>query len=102
MKARQRKVYIDPTTGKYYALFVGQNVSSLIVESEYFPSGKVIIYHNQDSTALIPRLYTENNEELIPSDFKIINENRVDVYFDVAFSGTIKLLFFNPKQVSLT
>ena len=88
-----RKVYIDPTDGKYYALFTGENVFSFTV-TDTFPAGTIEIAHDQNSTALIPRIYTSTHEEMIPSDFRIIDENTIRITFDSAFSGKILLLFF--------
>lgn len=95
MYKTSRKIYIDPTTGKRYALFVNGNVHSITIENDPFPNGEFIIEHGQNSTTIIPRLYTPQNEEVIPHNFKIIDRNTVSITFDLEFSGTIKLLFFS-------
>lgn len=93
--AKARKVYIDPSTGKHYALFIGENVKSYIIQ-DTFPASTVEIVHNQNTNALIPRLYSSpENEELLPNNFRIIDENTVQLSFSSTFTGTIKLLFFN-------
>lgn len=92
--AKARKVYIDPQTNKYYALFVGENVKSFLVE-DTFPSGDIRITHGQDSMAVIPRLYSSENEELWPTEFSIIDENEIEISFLEPFTGKIKLLFFD-------
>jgi len=91
---KARKVYIDVTTGKYYALFLGEHVKSFLIEDS-FPSGLIRIEHGEDTTAIIPRLYTNENEELLPPNFKIIDNDTVELNFVEPFTGKIKLLFFN-------
>lgn len=88
-----RRVYIDLTTGKYHALFIGGNVYAYIIEDE-FPVATIQIRHNLDTTALIPRIYN-NNEELTPENFSIIDENNVKLGISSPFTGTIKLMFFD-------
>lgn len=89
-----RRVYIDLTTGKYHALFIGGNVYAYVIEDE-FPAATIEIRHNLDSTALIPRIYTTQNEELLPNNFVIVNENTIKLRIPSPFVGKIKLMFFD-------
>lgn len=88
-----RRIYIDLTTGKYHALFIGENVFCYLVEDE-FPAANLEIKHDLNTTALIPRIYTNSNEELIPEDFSIVDENTVKLKINSPFTGIIQLLFF--------
>ena len=89
-----RRVYIDITTGKYHAFFIGGNVYAYVIEDE-FPSATIEIKHGLGSTALIPRIYTEQNEELFPNNFEILDENTVKLRISSPFVGKIKLMFFD-------
>lgn len=91
---RARRIYIDLTTGKYHAMFIGGNVYAYIIEDE-FPAVTIEIRHNLNTTALIPRMYSVQNEEIIPNNFSIVNENVVKLRISSPFTGKIQLMFFD-------
>lgn len=91
--AQARKVYLDASTGKYYALYAGESVSSFVVE-DGFPVGETIITHGKNTKKIIPRLYTDQQRELTPNNFKIVDSDNVSITFNEPFTGKIKLLFF--------
>lgn len=54
------------------------------------------ITHSAGTTNLIYQLYDSSFNQVLPDNFQIIDGNTVEVTLNVAMTGRVHLLFFNP------
>lgn len=93
MAKKFRRLYFDPETGQYYALFIGQNINSFIYEGT-FDSSPYVISHGEDTTNVVISVFDTDGGEIIPDGVEIIDGDTVNVYFNESFEGKIHLTTF--------
>lgn len=93
MTAKFRRLYFDPITARYHALFIGQNIDSSVFEG-VFDTSPYVLNHGKDTTNVVISIFDNDDGEIIPDRVRIIDTDTVNVYFDEPFEGKIHVTTF--------
>lgn len=82
-------IFKDPTD-LLTDLIVDNNLSQIKVFKQYFGScNELIVQHDLNIEFPMYKIYTSTNEEVLPGDVEIINNNIVKFYFQPSLDGKI-------------
>lgn len=87
-----RRLYFEPLTGRYHALYIGDNINNDIIYG-LFETSPVTVTHGNNTERVLVSVY-EGKDEIIPDRVEIVDSNSVRVFFSEPFEGKIHVTTF--------